>query len=81
MTSEQQQARTLKACQEGKAGISRTTGFIVVMEDEPDAIPIPFSSVFQPLSEISQRPVSHTQRIARRTGGSNYTPPKKKRKK
>jgi hypothetical protein len=78
-----------EAIQEGRAGISRVTHFIVCLEDEPDAIPIPYSSVFDPTCErlknmpeltSEARPEPKPKLVPIRSG-SNYTAPKKKRKK
>lgn len=85
LTEQQQKDRLLKACAEGRAGISRTTHFVVHLDDEPDAIPIPYSSVFDPLKQSyteAAGPAKEAKpKVTPIRTGSNYTPPKKKRKK
>lgn len=84
LTEQQQKERLTKAIQEGRAGVSRTTHFIVCLEDEPDAIPIPYSAVFDPArqEEVKQHIAEATAPKFRPVpSGPNFTPPKQKRKK
>lgn len=87
--------KLMTAIKNREAGISKNPPHhIVLLSDEPDAIPIPYSSVFgngsvrlKEIKEIAKpaiRPASYKPRYEKRSSlykGSNYTAPKKKRKK
>lgn len=78
-----------RAIQEGRAGVSRKTGYLCRLEDEPDAIPVPYNSIFDPEAakvdltnfDLSVKPEPKPRPKGWPKSGSNYTPPKKKRKK